>query len=88
MEIFENRRYMILDYSEINSVDFNQVLQKNKDELRLSLDGSKTVVKWDGETPSSVDSLLTKDGPYTHQEILLIMVSDEWTDNTDTPRIR
>ncbi len=88
MEIFENRRYMILDYSEINSVDFNQVLQKNKDELRLSLDGSKTVVKWDGETPSSVDSLLTKNGPYTHQEILLIMVSDEWTDNTDTPRIR
>jgi hypothetical protein len=69
-------------------VDFNQVLQKNKDELRLSLDGLKTVVKWDGETPSSVDSLLTKNGPYTHQEILLIMVSDEWTDNTDTPRIR
>lgn len=88
MDIFENRRYMIINYSEIDSVDFNQIYQTYKDELRLSLDGTKTVIKWDGDTPSSVESLIYKDGPYTHKDIVTIMVSDEWTDNSETPRIK
>ncbi len=79
---------MIINYSEIDSVDFSQIFQTYKDELRLSLDGTKTVIKWDGNTPSTVDALVYKDGPYTHKEIITIMVSDVWTDNTDTPRIR
>ena len=62
MSEYANRRYMIIDLVEIGSVDFNQIIQKNIDDLRVSLDGLLTVVKWVGETPSSVNSLTTKKG--------------------------
>ena len=81
MSEYANRRYMIIDLSEIGSVDFNQIIQKNIDDLRVSLDGLLTVVKWDGETPSSVSSLSTKQGPYTHDEIITIMGNSDWTSN-------
>ncbi len=39
-------------------------------------------VKWDGNTiPSSVDSLITKEGPYTYTEIIDILNGPEWTSN-------
>jgi hypothetical protein len=72
---------MILNLTEIGSVDFNQIIQKSVDDLRLSLNGLLTVVKWDGDTPSSVNSLTTKQGPYTHEEILTIMGNSDWTNN-------
>ena len=81
MSEYANRRYMIIDLVEIGSVDFNQIIQKNIDDLRVSLDGLLTVVKWDGETPSSVSSLSTKQGPYTHDEIITIMGNSDWTSN-------
>ena len=81
MSEFINRRYMILNLTEIGSVDFNQIIQKRVDDLRLSLNGLLTVVKWDGDTPSSVNSLTTKQGPYTHEEILTIMGNSDWTNN-------
>jgi hypothetical protein len=81
MSEYANRRYMIIELSEIGSVDFNQIIQKNIDYLRVSLDGLLTVVKWDGETPSSVSSLSTKQGPYTHDEIITIMGGSDWTNN-------
>ena len=81
MSEYANRRYMIIDLVEIGSVDFNQIIQKNIDNLRVSLDGLLTVVKWVGETPSSVNSLTTKKGPYTHDQIITIMGSSDWTNN-------
>ena len=81
MSDYANRRYMIIELSEIGSVDFNQIIQKNIDDLRVSLDGLLTVVKWDGETPSSVSSLSTKQGPYTHDEIITIMGNSDLTSN-------
>jgi hypothetical protein len=44
------------------------------------VDETKTFVKWDGETPSSVASLTTKEGPYTYEEMLNILATEEWTD--------
>jgi hypothetical protein len=81
MSDYANRRYMIIELSEIGSVDFNQIIQKNIDDLRVSLDGLLTVVKWNGETPSSVNSLTTKNGPYTHEQIITIMGGSDWTNN-------
>ena len=76
---YENRDYMIFDVSEIPQIDFNQVLETSADTLRKSVDGTKTFVKWEGSEPSSVAALTTKDGPYTHSEILEILSGPEWT---------
>ena len=79
-----SREYMIFNVSEINNVDFTQVLETSKDTVRKSVDETKTFVKWEGTTiPSTVTNLSTKDGPYTHSEMLNIMATDEWANPND-----
>jgi hypothetical protein len=78
---YENREFMIFNVSELPQIDFTQVLETSADTVRKSVDETKTFVKWDGITiPSSVDSLTTKEGPYTYEEILAILATPEWTD--------
>jgi hypothetical protein len=78
---YENREFMIFNVSELPQIDFTQVLETSIDTVRKSVDQTKTFVKWDGvEIPSSVDSLTTKEGPYTYSEILDILATPEWTD--------
>ena len=76
---YENRNYMIFDVSELPQIDFNQVLETSPDTVRRSVDGTKTFVKWEGSEPASINALTTKDGPYTHSEILDILSGPEWT---------
>jgi hypothetical protein len=69
------RTYVIIDASEVSSVDFNQVLQTSSDTLRYSVDGSKALLKYEGDQPS----FLSGKQEYTHSEILAILATDEWT---------
>jgi hypothetical protein len=80
---FENRRYVIFNMSEINKIDFNQVLETSSDTVRKSLDNTKTFVKWDGETPSFVSDLTTKEGPYIYDEIIPILLTSEWSEPSE-----
>lgn len=72
---------MIFNTSELPQIDFTQVCETSIDTVRKSIDGTKTFVKWDGATPSSVEALTTKEGPYTYEEILNILSTPEWTSN-------
>ena len=77
---------MIFNVSELPNIDFTQVLETSAETVRKSVDQTKTFVKWDGvEIPSSVDSLTTKEGPYTYNEILAILATPEWTDPNPLP---
>jgi hypothetical protein len=78
---YENREFMIFNVSELPQIDFTQVLETSIDTVRKSVDETKAFVKWDGTIiPSSVDSLTTKEGPYTYEEMLTILATPEWTD--------
>jgi hypothetical protein len=82
MEPYENREFMIFNTSELNKINFNEVLETSIDTVRKNLDETLTFVKWNGhEIPSSVSSLITKQGPYTYTEILNILEGPEWTSN-------
>jgi hypothetical protein len=81
IEGFMGRQYMIFNVSELPLIDFTQVLENSIDTVRLSVDGSKTFVKWEGSIPSSVNLLTTKEGPYTYQEIYTILSTPEWSTN-------
>lgn len=70
-----SRQYVILNADEVSSIDFDQVFENSADTLRFSLDGSKTFVKFDGDTPS----FLIGKTANTHSEMLEILASDEWT---------
>ena len=75
-----NRTYVIFNVSELATIDFSQVLETSIDTVRKSLDETLTFVKYEGEMPSSVTALTTKQGPYTHSEILTILAGPDWTD--------
>jgi phage-related protein len=80
LQDYEQREFMIFGTSELPLIDFTQVLETSIDTVRKSVDETKTFVKWDGEVvPSSVDTLTTKEGPYTYEEILTILQTPEWT---------
>ena len=81
--IFNNLHYVIFDTTETGSVNFTEVLETSIQTLRLSISGSQTFVKYEGDTmPTSVSSLTTKEGPYSHTEILNILTGSEWNDPT------
>ena len=82
MEIqeYDNRGFMIFNVSELPNINFEEVLETSIDTVRKSVDEPKTFVKWNGQIPSSVQSLQTKEGPYTYDEILQILSTPEWTE--------
>ena len=76
---YENREFMIFNISELNQIDFTQVLETSEETVRKSVDETKTFVKWDGVIPECVNNLTTKEGPYTYEEIIQILLEPEWT---------
>ena len=56
-------------------------IESSKNTLRLSLDGSKTILKWDGETPEVFEGMDT----FTHAEILSELAGADWTSQENTP---
>ena len=69
------RNYVIIEASEVPSVDFNQVLEASADALVYSLDGTKTIVKYEGTQPF----FLLGKTEYTQEEILSILSGSDWT---------
>ena len=77
---FEDRRFVIFSVSELNQIDFNEVLETSSDTVRKSVDQKKTFVKWEGEMPECIVNLITKEGPYTYDEIMTILQTSSWKD--------
>ena len=71
-----NRKYVILNSSEVDSVDFTKVLETSKESLRYTSDGSKFILKYEGTQPS----FLSGKTEYTIGEIKAIIddVDGEW----------
>lgn len=69
------RTYVIINTSEVSSVNFNQVLETSAATLRYSLDGTKTFVKFEGDTPSFLMGKTT----YDRSEMLTILSNEEWS---------
>ena len=77
---YNNYTYVILNTTEITDedsvIDFSQLLNRDASMLRYSLDGSKGLVKYDGNQPSFLNGKTT----YTHQEILVEMAKSAWSE--------
>ena len=61
-------KYAILNTSDINTVDFSKVKQVDANSVRKTLDGSKFMVKFEGDTPNFLDGVTL----YTNQEMIEI----------------
>lgn len=76
--MYTERNYLIFNVSELDKINFNEVLETSANTVRRSVNGEKTFVKWDGDRPACTLTLETAEGPYTHAEILDILSTTEW----------
>jgi hypothetical protein len=76
-----SNQYIILNISETGSIDFSLVKETSVETLRFNNNTSKTFIKYEGSAPSFIDSLTTKEGPYSHSEMLNILTGSEWVSN-------
>jgi hypothetical protein len=77
--MYEQRNFVIFSTTELDQINFSEVLETSAETVRKSVDGTKTFVKWDGETPPpSVQALTTLEGIYGYTEILEILSGEEW----------
>ena len=83
---YTDRRFVIFNITELNQINFNQVYETSSDTVRKSVDGTKTFVKYDLPTPSSVASLTTKSIEYTYDEMITILNTPEWYNPEPDPR--
>ena len=67
-------KYVIFEMTNANLIDFNLVEQTSLETLRLSLDSTKCVLKFKGQTPVFLVGLQQ----YNHEDILAIMSTTEW----------
>jgi hypothetical protein len=77
--MYSDRNFIIFPTTEIDKIDFSVVLETSSNTLRFSVDGTKAFVKWDGEAPAFVAEIENAEGPYTYDEILVILATEEWT---------
>jgi hypothetical protein len=78
--MYENRQFAIFSVTELDQIDFTEVLETSAETVRVSTDGTLTFVKWEnGEAvPPSVQALTTVQGYYTYEEMLDILSGEEW----------
>ena len=71
--MFQNKdmekKYVIIEKSYVDSIDFQKVIETSKATLRYNLDGTKTIVKFIGDVPD----FLSGDKIYSHSEIIEII---------------
>ena len=75
--MYENRKWVIVNVSDIIDEMIANAIQTSMSTLRKSLDGTKAILKWEGDTPSCFDGMDT----YNHAEIREELAKSDWSDN-------
>lgn len=77
--MIEDEKHIIFSVTELEKINFDEVLETSIDTVRISSDGLKTFVRWDIiDTPQFVGTLLTKEGPYNINEMISILSESPW----------
>ena len=73
---YSNRQWVIVNVSDITDEMIESAIQTSMSTLRKTLDGTKAILKWDGDTPTCFDGMTT----YNHSEILTELAKSTWTE--------
>lgn len=77
---FDNRKYIVFDLTEVDTIDFSEVMETSADTLRKNLANTQSFVKYESDMPASVTALTTRSQEYNHAEILALLAGTDWTD--------
>lgn len=73
--MYNSINYITINVSDITDEMMDNAVEDSRDTLRLSVDESKAILKWEGTTPSCFDGMTT----YSHSEILEILKGSDWS---------
>tara|TARA_R110002020_G_scaffold374095_1_gene585505 strand:- start:112 stop:345 length:234 start_codon:yes stop_codon:yes gene_type:complete len=73
---YSNRKWVIVNVSDITEEMISSAMQSSMSTLRKTLDDTKAILKWDGDTPTCFDGMTT----YSHSEILTELAKSTWTE--------
>tara|TARA_R100001230_G_C5525215_1_gene61058 strand:- start:285 stop:521 length:237 start_codon:yes stop_codon:yes gene_type:complete len=76
---YSNRKWVIVNVSDITDEMIASAIQSSMATLRKTLDGSKAILKWNGDTPSCFDGMTT----YNHSEILAELKKSDWIEEEE-----
>ena len=75
----DNRKWVIITLASYTTEQLENLcanaIQTSKETLRKTLDGTKAILKWDGNTPEVFDGMTT----LNHSEILIELAKNTWT---------
>ena len=79
-----HRSYIAIKTTQIGSVDFTEVLEKEGN-VRYSLDSTEFIVKWavgDPPIPSSIEAIPSEDKSevMNYDEVVVLIGTPEWTE--------
>jgi hypothetical protein len=78
---YSSRKWAIItlaDYTDEQLEDLvTKAIQTSVGTLRKSVDGTKAILKWDGDTPEGFEGIPT----YSHSEIGTILATLAWTES-------
>jgi hypothetical protein len=76
---FSDRTYHIIPSGSVQFLDFNDIMQTSPDTLRYSVDGTKAIIKYIGDEPSSVGGIPGRGPAYTWEQMISIVSGLEWS---------
>lgn len=74
---YSNRKWVIVNVSDVTQEMISNAIQTSMGSLRKTTDGTRTILKWDGDTPTCFDGMKT----YNHSEILTELAKSAWTES-------
>ena len=79
---YNNLTYAVINVNDLDKVNYDQILNNNASNivLRKNADETQCIIKW-ATSPAFiyVDELVTPIDTYTHQQILQLIETAEWT---------
>ena len=77
--MFSNRKWVIITLADYTADQLEELvsnaIQTSSSTLRKSIDETKAILKWDGDTPSVFDGMTT----YNHTQIKTTLATSAWT---------
>ena len=78
MSRYSNRKWVIITLSDYNNEELNNLVQNSTNysiqSVKKNLNGTKAVLKWDGDTPTCFNGMTT----YSHSQILIELAKSVW----------
>ena len=75
------KTYAVIEFKDLDLIDFTQVNETSKDTIRKSLDGTQFIIKWEGNSvPTFItDGTVVPVETYEHSGILKLTATPLWS---------